>query len=210
MGDLPFLVSRDSADVWSHQQYFKLELASGAPPDMLYAKGQRWGMPPYNWQAIEANKYDYLTEKLEFAENFYDLYRIDHVVGIFRVWTIPLSEPLEHSGISGSFDPAEEASWEDHGKKILSIMVKNANMLACAEDLGVVPACSYKILSELGIPGIDIQRWMRDWDKTYDFKKPDLYRYNSLATIATHDMSSLCAWWDFEAGTIDEELFMRK
>ena len=210
MGDLPFLVSRDSADVWSHQQYFKLGLASGAPPDMLYSKGQRWGMPPYNWRTIESNGYDYLTEKLKFAENFYDLYRIDHVVGIFRVWTIPLSEPLEHAGFNGSFDPIEETLWEDHGKKILSVMVKSSNMLACAEDLGVVPACSYKILNELGIPGIDIQRWMRDWDKTYDFKKPYLYRYNSLATIATHDMSSLCAWWDFEAGTIDEELLIRK
>ncbi|MCP6755907.1 4-alpha-glucanotransferase, partial [Klebsiella pneumoniae] len=49
MGDLPFLVSRDSADVWSHQDYFRLELSSGAPPDMYFALGQKWGMPPYNW-----------------------------------------------------------------------------------------------------------------------------------------------------------------
>ncbi len=210
MGDLPFLVSRDSADVWAHQDYFKLDLASGAPPDMLYAKGQRWGMPPYNWQAIEHNSFDYLKEKLTFAENFYDLYRIDHVVGIFRVWTIKLSEPLEHAGFNGSFDPINEAEWENHGKKILTVMVKNCKMLACAEDLGVVPACSYKVLQELGIPGIDIQRWIRDWNKSYDFKDTSQYRLNSIATLATHDMSSLCAWWDFEAGTVDEELFLRK
>lgn len=210
MGDLPFLVSRDSADVWQNQGYFKLHLAAGAPPDMLYAKGQRWGMPPYDWAAIEHHRYDYLVEKVKYAENFYDMYRIDHVVGIFRVWTISLSEPLEHSGATGSFDPKHESVWEEHGRKILSCMVKNSRMLACAEDLGVVPACSYKVLDEFGIPGIDIQRWMRDWQKTHDFKDPVQYRKNSLATIATHDMSNLCAWWDFEAGTVDEELFKRK
>lgn len=210
LGDLPFLVSRDSADVWAHQDHFKLMLAAGAPPDMLYSKGQRWGMPPYNWENIKRNNFDYIVEKLKYAQNFYDMYRIDHVVGIFRVWTIGLSEPLENGGLNGSFDPKEENVWEEHGRSLLSIMLKNSSMLACAEDLGVVPACSYRVLEELGIPGIDIQRWMRDWGKTFDFKKPDEYRKNSLATIATHDMSSLCAWWNFEAGTVDEELFKRK
>src|SRR3989338_7793216 len=95
MGDLPFLVSRDSADVWARQDYFKLNLCSGAPPDMYFAHCQRWGMPVYNWSAIEKNNYDYLKEKLSYAQNFYDFFRIDHVVGIFSIWTIPLDEPRE-------------------------------------------------------------------------------------------------------------------
>jgi 4-alpha-glucanotransferase len=210
MGDLPFLVSRDSADVWAHQDYFKLGFAAGAPPDMLYSLGQRWGMPPYNWENISRHRYDYVIEKIKYAQNFYDLYRIDHVVGIFRVWTIPLSEPLEHAGLNGTFDPKEEDLWEEHGRSILSVMIKNSSMLACAEDLGVVPACSNKVLEQLGVPGIDIQRWMREWGKSYDFKDPDAYRKNSLATLATHDMSGLSAWWEFEAGTVDEELLKRK
>jgi 4-alpha-glucanotransferase len=210
MGDLPFLVSRDSADVWSHQDYFKLWLAAGAPPDMLYSKGQRWGMPAYNWENISRNDYDYLKEKLKYAENFYDLYRIDHVVGIFRVWTIPLSESMEYGGLRGAFDPLDENLWEEHGRTLLSVMIKNTNMLACAEDLGTIPPCTFKVLEELGIPGIDVQRWIRDWDKSYDFKDPGLYRKTAAATIATHDMSSLWAWWLFEAGTVDEELFKRK
>ncbi|MFH1691132.1 MAG: 4-alpha-glucanotransferase [Candidatus Omnitrophota bacterium] len=209
-GDLPFLVSRDSADVWSHQDYFKLDLASGAPADMLYSKGQRWGMPPYNWHNIANHSYDYLKEKLKYAQNFYDLYRIDHVVGIFRVWTISLSEPLEHDGLNGVFDPPQEELWEQHGRNILSIMVDNADMLACAEDLGTVPDCCFRVLEELGIPGIDIQRWMRDWKGNFDFKNVKDYRKNSLAVIATHDMSNLCAWWKYEAATIDKGLFERK
>lgn len=209
MGDLPLLVSRDSADVWAKRDYFKLEFSSGAPPDMYYAKGQRWGMPPYNWEVISKNNYDYIIEKLKYAENFYDLFRIDHVVGIFRIWSIPIEEPLENAGLNGFFDPKDEKVWEEHGKNILSIMVKNTSMLACAEDLGVVPKCSYRVLKELGIPGIEVLRWNKDWQKTYEFKSPQNYRALAIATISTHDSSNLEAWWSFEAGTVDEELFKR-
>ncbi len=209
MGDIPFLASRDSADVWSHQDCFKLDFSSGAPPDLLYSTGQRWGMPPFNWDCIARQDYAYVIEKLKYAQNFYDLYRIDHVVGIFRVWSIPLSEPAQNGGLNGVFDPADENAWEQHGKDLLTLMVKNSNMLACAEDLGTVPNCCFKVLNEMGIPGIDVQRWMRDWDRSYAFKPPETYRKCALATMATHDMSNLCAWWDFECGTVDETLFRR-
>ncbi|MFA5038977.1 MAG: 4-alpha-glucanotransferase [Candidatus Omnitrophota bacterium] len=209
MGDIPFLVSRDSADVWSRQDYFKLDFASGAPPDLLYSNGQRWGMPPFHWGHIGAHQYDYVIEKLRFAQNFYDLYRIDHVVGVFRLWTIPLSEPAETGGLNGVFDPKDEQVWEEHGRQLLSLMINNSTMLACAEDLGTVPEACFKTLKELGIPGIDVQRWMRDWNKTYDFKAPEDYRPCALATIATHDLSNLCAWWLYECATVDEGLFKR-
>ncbi|HRY29771.1 MAG TPA: 4-alpha-glucanotransferase, partial [Elusimicrobiota bacterium] len=210
IGDIPFLVSRDSADVWANQSYFKLHLASGAPPDMFFATGQRWGMPPYDWSRIEEHRYDYVVEKLRYAEHFFDFYRIDHVVGIFRVWTIPLSEPAETGGLNGVFDPKDENEWEEHGRTLLRVMIDNTRMIPCAEDLGVVPKCSNKVLEELGIPGMDVQRWTRDYEKTFDFKAPEAYRSVALATVGTHDTSSLRGWWGFEAGTIDEMLFRRK
>jgi len=209
MGDLPLLVSRDSSDVWSKKDYFKLDLSSGAPPDMYYFKGQRWGMPTYNWEEISKNNYDYTIEKLRYAQNFYDLFRIDHVVGIFRIWSIPIKEPLENAGLNGFFDPKDEKIWEEHGRKILSIMLENTSMLACAEDLGTVPQCSYKVLEDLGIPGIEVLRWNKDWQKTYDFKKPYEYRAMAIACLSTHDSSNIEAWWNFEAGTVDEDLFKR-
>ncbi len=210
MGDLPFLVSRDSADVWAHQEYFKLDRVSGAPPDMYVANGQRWGMPPYHWESIAARQYDYLIEKLKYAENFYDLFRIDHVVGVFRLWTIASAEPSEHGGSIGAFDPPDEELWEEHGKRLLTIMIKNTRMLICGEDLGTVPRCSYKVLEDLNIPGMDVQRWNRHWGKSYDFKEPQEYRENSIAVISTHDMSLLSAWWEYEAGTVDEAFFKGK
>ncbi|MCM8791928.1 MAG: 4-alpha-glucanotransferase [Candidatus Omnitrophica bacterium] len=209
MGDLPLLVSRDSADVWAKRMYFKLELSSGAPPDMYYAKGQRWGMPPYNWDNIAKNNYDYIIEKLKYAQNFYDLFRIDHVVGIFRIWSIPIEEPEENAGLNGFFDPQDENVWEYQGRKILSLIVESTSMLACAEDLGTIPKCSYKVLKELGIPGIEVLRCNKDWQNTYCFKRPSEYRSLAIATISTHDSSNLEAWWRYEAGTVDEELFKR-
>ncbi len=210
MGDLPFLVSRDSADVWAHQSYFKMHLSSGAPPDMYFAGGQRWGMPPYDWPKIAGKNYDYVIEKLRYAENFYDMFRIDHVVGMFRVWTIRLEEPAESAGLKGVFDPQPEDQWEEHGRNLLSIMIRNTEMLPCAEDLGVVPECSDRVLNELGIPGTDVQRWIKNWKTDYAFKASSLYRASSMAVISTHDSSSLAGWWEFEAGTVDEALFKRK
>jgi len=209
MGDLPFLVSRDSADVWANPGYFKLDLASGAPPDLYFAKGQRWGMPPYHWENIAKKGYDYLLEKLRYAQSFYDLYRIDHVVGIFRVWTLQLSEPQENHGYNGRFDPEDPNLWEDQGRRILSLMIQGSDMMPCAEDLGVVPDCAVKVLGEFGIPGMDVQRWRRDWGKSYRFLGPETYRPISIALTSTHDMGAFKSWWDEEVGTIDEELFRR-
>lgn len=209
LGDLPFLVARDSCDVWANQNYFKLHLFSGAPPDMYFAIGQRWGMPPYNWDEIENDKYIYITKRLKYAENFYDMYRIDHFVGLFRVWTIETDSPGEKAGLIGNFDPQEEDSWEEHGKKILDIMIQNSEMLPCAEDLGTVPSCSNKILEEYGIPGMNVQRWVKERNNNYTFLSPKEYRMNSVATISTHDSSTIVDWWYNEAGTIDERLFKR-
>ncbi|MFA5168527.1 MAG: 4-alpha-glucanotransferase, partial [Candidatus Omnitrophota bacterium] len=185
-------------------------LSSGAPPDLYFAQGQRWGMPPYDWGRIAADDFEYVRRKMKCAENLFDLYRIDHFVGMFRLWTIPLTEPAEHAGMHGCFDPQDELFWKDHGQRILDVMLESAKMLPCAEDLGVVPKCSYEILEEYKIPGSDVQRWVRNWGKDYYFKNGDLYRENSMAMLSTHDTSAFCAWWEHEAGTVDEWFFRKK
>jgi len=209
-GDLPILVSRDSADVWSHPEYFKLEFAAGAPPDMHCAKGQRWGMPTYNWERIANDGYVYLKEKLKYAENFYDILRIDHVVGLFRIWSIPYNEPLENQGLNGFFDPKDEGKWGEQGKNILSVILKNTKMLLCGEDLGVIPKICPDTLKDLGIPGNDVERWVKDWKVKHDFLQAKEYRELSVAMLSTHDTTNWPAWWENEAGTIDEDLFIRK
>jgi 4-alpha-glucanotransferase len=204
-GDLPILVSRDSADVWQHPEFFKLEYAAGAPPDMYCALGQRWGMPTYNWQPIAADGYRYLKEKLRYAENFYDILRIDHVVGLFRIWSIPYNEPLDNQGLNGFFDPSDERLWEGQGRAILSVILASTRMLVCAEDLGVIPRACPKALEEFRIPGNDVQRWARDWEGTRDFLEPKDYRHYSVSMLSTHDTSNWTAWWQEEADKEEKE-----
>ncbi|MCX5707512.1 MAG: 4-alpha-glucanotransferase [Candidatus Omnitrophica bacterium] len=209
-GDLPILVSRDSADAWAHPEYFKLDFVAGAPPDMYCAKGQRWGTPTYNWEKIFSDGGVYLEEKLKYAENFYDILRIDHVVGLFRIWSIPYHDPEENMGLHGTFDPKDEHLWEAHGRKILSFMLNNTGILLCAEDLGVIPKSCPKALKELGIPGNEVQRWTKEWDSRHDFLQPEEYREFAVAMLSTHDTTNWPAWWENEAGTVDEKLFVRK
>lgn len=209
-GDLPILISRDSADVWAHPEFFKLEYAAGAPPDMYCAKGQRWGMPTYNWESVAKDGYRYLKEKLRYAQEFYDILRVDHVVGLFRIWSIPYSEPLENEGLNGFFDPNDEKVWGERGRHILSIMLNSTKMLLLAEDLGMIPEICPKTLKELGIPGNDVERWVKDWKVKHDFLKAQDYRELSVAMLSTHDTTNWAAWWEHEAGTVDEALFMRK
>ena len=209
-GDLPVLVSRDSADVWSYPEFFKLEFAAGAPPDMYAALGQRWGMPTYNWQNIARDNYRYIKEKLKYAQEFYSILRIDHVVGLFRIWSISYNDLEENHGLNGVFDPLDEKLWCQHGQEILSVLVKNTKMLLCAEDLGVIPKCCTDTLLEFGICGNDVQRWVKDWNKRHDFLMPIEYRQLAVAMLSTHDTTNWKAWWQYEAATVDEGLFRRK
>jgi 4-alpha-glucanotransferase len=102
MGDIPILMNADSADVWSRRDCFDLELSAGAPPDMYSGLGQNWGFPVYNWEALERQGFGFWTERLIEADKYYSCFRIDHVLGFFRIWS--LSE-RESTGSLGRFVP---------------------------------------------------------------------------------------------------------
>lgn len=212
MGDMPIAMSRDSADVWSRREFFNLGVAAGAPPDMFCSKGQRWGnpgMPTYNWEKIAADCYRHIKEKLQYASNFYDIMRIDHIAGLFRIWSIPLEEPVENAGMNGFFDPPDESLWEKRGREILSIMLESSKMLLCGEDLGIVPEVCTKTMESLYVPGIDVQRWMKNWQGTKDFLPPEQYRFLSASALSTHDTANWKAWWEHESYREEKELFWK-
>jgi 4-alpha-glucanotransferase len=102
MGDIPILMNKDSADVWALRRFFRLELSAGAPPDMYAALGQNWGFPVYDWAALEREGYSFWTERLAEAAKYYSCYRIDHVLGFFRIWSLSAHET---SGALGHFVP---------------------------------------------------------------------------------------------------------
>jgi len=110
MGDIPILLARDSADVWYRRDIFILGRQAGAPPDMYSPRGQNWGFPLYNWDALRASGYDFWRERLAYANQFYTSYRIDHVLGFFRIWAI---DGRESDAYLGAFEPSVRVSREE-------------------------------------------------------------------------------------------------
>ncbi|WP_420264310.1 4-alpha-glucanotransferase [Candidatus Magnetominusculus dajiuhuensis] len=102
-GDIPIMINEDSADVWAERKYFNLGMRAGAPPDMFSESGQNWGFPCYNWDVLEKEDYSWWRQRLKQASKFYHAYRIDHVLGFFRIWGV---SEKEQTGILGYFSPA--------------------------------------------------------------------------------------------------------
>jgi len=321
----------DSADVWVHRQYFDLEFGAGAPPDAFSRTGQTWGFPIYRWDAMASDAYSWWVDRLRVAANYYDVFRIDHVIGFFRIWCRPAHERtallghyepsspvttqmIEEAGLtsdetrllteawttrsdavealgedadrvletyfhsahehyflnasfagerlidklgesgesdsdeaaeshdireflitchrdrsfipngSGGFYPAwywdeskglsslnpsqrtrfarliedyEERSrpiWMALGRKSLVAVSEATDMLACAEDLGVVPEGLRAVLEELGILSLKVERWEVNEDGS--LIDPADFPHLSVSTPSVHDLSTLRVWWE--------------
>lgn len=109
-GDLPILMNIDSADVWEAREIFNVDNRAGAPPDMFSEEGQNWGFPTYSWEVMEKDNYSWWKARLKQAAKFYHAYRIDHVLGFFRIWTIPSQYS---SGSMGYYSPNDFLSADD-------------------------------------------------------------------------------------------------
>lgn len=322
LGDIPILMNEDSADVWADRAFFDASSRAGAPPDMYSSSGQNWGFPIYDWDEMAKSGYSFWRARIAEADRYYSAYRIDHVLGFFRIWALGkheetgslgryvpgplvdlnelaalgfspdrvrwLSEP--HVGGSeitaevaalafdrigneelflfkrtvrgeadisafcldpgtevflkerwrdrallaageGRFAPTwlyresrawrslsdyekrsleelfarraaeAELGWEQRGRELLSMLKSASKMMPCAEDLGAVPDCVPRVLEELGIPGLRVPRWMRQWNKPGQPFMP-LAEYSKLSacTPSVHDTSTLRGWWELEDG----------
>ena len=102
-GDLPIGVSRHSVDAWQHPELFHLDSQAGAPPDAFSADGQNWGFPTYNWERMEEDGFAWWKARMRKMAEYFDAFRIDHILGFFRIWEIPLRYK---SGLMGHFSPA--------------------------------------------------------------------------------------------------------
>ncbi|MCQ2142593.1 MAG: 4-alpha-glucanotransferase [Bacteroidales bacterium] len=102
-GDLPIGVSADSADAFFHPELFNLDSSAGAPPDFFSADGQNWGFPTYNWDEMAKDDYKWWKSRLRKMAEYFDAFRIDHILGFFRIWEIPATQ---WSGQMGHFNPA--------------------------------------------------------------------------------------------------------
>jgi len=102
-GDLPIGVDRYSVDAWSSPHLFKMDAQAGAPPDAFAVKGQNWGFPTYHWEVMKRDDYAWWRSRFAHLSRYFDAYRIDHILGFFRIWQVPYDQV---EGIMGFFDPA--------------------------------------------------------------------------------------------------------
>lgn len=287
-GDIPIGISSDSADAWQYPDLFNLNCQAGAPPDDFSIMGQNWGFPTYNWQRMAHDGYSWWRRRLQKMAEYFDAYRIDHILGFFRIWQIPKESvhgllghfspamplsPEDMSRLYGfSFDPAfllpgmptdgfssqraaleagrndlleafddvlfvQDSShpecfhpriaghktthyaalpenqrrafdrlyedffyhrhnefWRQQAMDKLPALVNATPMLACAEDLGMIPACVPAVMDALEILSLEIQRMPKD-PKT-EFGNTWSYPYFSVCTTSTHDMDGIRAWWE--------------
>ncbi|XP_010525431.1 PREDICTED: 4-alpha-glucanotransferase DPE2 isoform X2 [Tarenaya hassleriana] len=332
-GDLPIGVDKNSVDTWVYPTLFRMNTSTGAPPDYFDKNGQNWGFPTYNWEEMSKDNYAWWRGRLTQMGKYFTAYRIDHILGFFRIWelpdhamtglvgkfrpSIPLSqEELEKEGIwdldrlskpyirrkfleekFGDFwpfiasnflnetekdcyefkddcntekkiaaklkllaekslllddedkvrrdifdilrnivlikDPEDERKfyprfnledissfqdlddksknvlkrlyhdyyfhrqedlWRKNALKTLPVLLNSSNMLACGEDLGLIPSCVHPVMQELGLVGLRIQRMPSD--AGVEFGIPSTYDYMTVCAPSCHDCSTLRAWWE--------------
>jgi 4-alpha-glucanotransferase len=318
-GDIPIGVSPTSVEVWQHAELFHLDEQAGAPPDAFAEQGQNWGFPTYNWERMATDDYSWWWRRLQHMARYFDAYRIDHVLGFFRIWEIP--HPAVH-GLLGHFRPAipyaattlqqlgfsadmtsylvpyatddvlhvcfsERAAeakqrffaqgyllkewrsqqyiiecrdphvapfreglmrladdvlfvedgdrrgyyhpridarhtfayqrlseplqrcfdrlhddyfyhrhndfWREEALRKLPVICSATSMLACGEDLGMIPACVPDVMTQLHILSLAIERMPKQQGAR--FGEPASDPYLSVSTTSTHDMSTLRGWW---------------
>ncbi|XP_065853062.1 4-alpha-glucanotransferase DPE2 [Euphorbia lathyris] len=332
-GDLPIGVDRNSVDTWVYPNLFRMNTSTGAPPDYFAKNGQNWGFPTYNWEEMSKDNYAWWRGRLTQMAKYFTAYRIDHILGFFRIWelpehamtgligkfrpSIPLSqEELEKEGIwdfdrlsrpyikqeflqekfgaswtliasnflneyqkgryefkedcntekriasnlktfseksmllesedkirhnlfdllknivlirdpedprsfyprfnledTSSFQDLDDHSknvikrlyydyyfhrqddlWRQNAMKTLPALLNSSDMLACGEDLGLIPACVHPVMQELGLIGLRIQRMPSE--PGLEFGIPSQYSYMTVCAPSCHDCSTLRAWWE--------------
>ena len=109
-GDIPIGVGRDSVDAWQKSRLFNMDCQAGAPPDDFSVLGQNWGFPTYNWEEMATDGFQWWKNRFGKMAEFFDAYRIDHILGFFRIWQIPMDAV---HGLLGYFNPALPFSPEE-------------------------------------------------------------------------------------------------
>lgn len=327
-GDIAIGVNRNGVEVWTDPTYFYTDVQVGAPPDAFSIEGQNWGFPSYNWEAMEKDDYKWWKRRLTQMATYFSAYRIDHILGFFRIWENPssavngmlgqfspalpfteeeirsyglffdksfMTQPfineellsrtfkertedvkkhfLEHSHYDvyrlqpvwnsqkelmayldahfpgdtalreglmilitnvlfiedkvhkGTYHPRVMAPhthiftrltdsereaylrlyhtyfyerhnefWYREGMKKLPVIIQSTRMLACGEDLGMVPLCVDSVMKELDILTLEIERMPKS--AGVEFAEVKDYPYCSVCTTGTHDMDTFRAWWE--------------
>jgi 4-alpha-glucanotransferase len=196
-GDLPFMISADSPDVWARQGEFRFDATIGVPPDAFSDTGQDWGLPPWRMDVMKEWGFSWMRNRARRYAALYDGYRIDHLVGLYRMYVRPIDKTR-----AAFFDPAAETEQLQLGEALVQVLRGGDTILKLdddgpevfAEDLGSIPPFVRESMARLGLPGLKVLRWERHWDREgHPPIDPVTFPSASVATTGTHDIEPLAA-----------------
>ena len=192
MGDLPIYVAHDSADVWTHRQYFHLDaqgnptVVSGVPPDYFSATGQLWGNPIYRWDALAKDGYGWWLDRFRATFEMVDMIRLDHFRGFEAYWEIPASEP---TAVNGRWVKGPGAALFRAAQAVLG------ELPFVAENLGVITPEVEAIREEFGFPGMAVLQFAFGTDPQSPTFRPHNFPREVVAYTGTHDNDTTVGWW---------------
>ncbi|MEO8680798.1 MAG: 4-alpha-glucanotransferase [Vicinamibacterales bacterium] len=196
-GDLPFMISADSPDVWARQGEFRFDATIGVPPDAFSETGQDWGLPPWRADVMATNDFAWMRARARRYADLYDGYRIDHLVGLYRAYIRPIDK-----SIPAFFEPADEPAQIALGEKLTGIFQASGAEII-AEDLGVIPPFVRASMAAQELSGVKVLQWERHYDLPgAPLVDPREFPERSMATTGTHDIEPLAAT---EAGATEEQ-----
>jgi len=205
VGDLPIYVTHDSADVWAHQELFKLdeagrpEVVAGVPPDYFSETGQRWGNPVYDWRANAAEGYAWWRSRLAHNLGLCDVVRLDHFRGFSAYWEIPAAEKT-----------AVKGAWvEGPGEHFFRAVARAfPDLPFIAEDLGVITPEVTALRRTFGLPGMHVLMFGLGGDVGESTNALHHHEPVGVAYTGTHDNNTALGWFRSETGGDDAARFV--
>ncbi len=208
-GDLPIFVAGDSADVWAHPEFFRLDeegrprVVAGVPPDYFSPTGQLWGNPLYDWERLAEDGFRWWIDRLKHSLELTPLLRIDHFRGFAACWEIPADA-----------ETAEQGSWTPGSGRALFDAFRAAAELSdgeelpfVAEDLGIITEDVVRLRDELGLPGMAILQFGFSTNPRSSFI-PYSHRQRQVVYTGTHDNNTVCGWFEEETDEDQRRLFL--
>ncbi|HWE24268.1 MAG TPA: 4-alpha-glucanotransferase [Myxococcales bacterium] len=197
IGDLPFFVSHDSADVWANQELFELDaegrptVVAGVPPDFFSETGQRWGNPHYRLSALRRTGYAWWLRRFQHGLTRFDALRLDHFIGFWRSWQVPATAPTAENGRWGK-GPRDELFMKLR-------KLRRGHLPLIAEDLGLVIPEVRALRDRFELPGMKLLQFAFGDDAQAHEFLPHNYPRRCIAYTGTHDNDTIVGWF-FDRG----------
>lgn len=203
VGDIPFYMSNDSADVWANKSLFNIELSgeilsvAGVPPDYFSKTGQLWGMPTYNWEAQQQDNFSWWIRRLKQNIKLYDIVRLDHFRAFYDYWEIP-----------GNAATAIDGTWKKGPQDNLFQLIKEhfPDMPFIAEDLGEIHRGVFDFKDKYQLPGMRVLQFGFEHYHGALRDLPHNFKLNSIVYTGTHDNNTTIGWFNSLAADARRDL----